>query len=102
MIKNSVIEEAKKQCIQWMDLTRDLKRYKLSIDDITIIYELKDDNGKPVWQCLQIGREDRMKVIVSLVKDKVQPTCMHIDSDLIRELEGYPIRKPLNIARLAV
>jgi hypothetical protein len=102
VIKDSIIEEVKKQCIEWNDLTRDLKRYKLSIDDITIIYELKDDNGKPVWQRLQIGREDRMKVIVSLVKDKVRPTCMHIDTELMRELEGYPIRKHLSIARLTV
>ena len=102
MNKYTEIAEVKKQCTQWTNLSRDLKRFKLSIDDITIIYELKDDHGKPVSQHLQIGREDRVKVIVSLVKDKVQPTCMHIDTAFIREMEGFPIRMFLDSARLVV
>ena len=88
-----IVDDVKKRIKRNGDFTTDIKEYGLTVDDVSIVHLDNDPAKAPKWRTLQKGTEPRVRIIVEMVRGKLQATGLQITTLINGKRVGRPPMK---------
>lgn len=86
----TLVNKVKKSCERNGDFITDIKEYGLTIDDVAIVHQRTGKQGDVSWEVLQKGKEPRVRIIVEMVRGKLEATALHVTTLINGKRVGRP------------